>query len=258
MNISSHSPSESIELSSLSSEQIHQLSEHVPMPLQTLYIRLAKLIRKQRAQNILQLTNQEIIEQANIILQDPDADPSEQQEHLARLSSTSSVEALRLVQAVLPKLEGVTRSWALMSELDLKMSIVSDLVDTRQVMLSSGLGGQGRLIRLHGFVLYPESRVIEAYQRDILTKELEYVITRSGGQVESYELTEQFILFSLLVPLDSDIAELIRRYITSCNELGSLLSTRSFLTNVTPLDISRVEELIKEMEEANEDSPQDS
>lgn len=258
MSVSSQESLESIELSHLSSEQIHQLSEHVPMHLQSLYIRTARLIRKQRMQQVLTLSDREIIDQANIVLQDLEAEPSEQQEHLARLASTASIEALRLVQAVLPRLEGPTRGWALMTELDLKMSIMSDLVDARQVMLSSGLGGQGKLVRLHGFVLYQMYEPLKPYQRDILIEELQYIISRAGGQVESYELTDRFVLFSLLVPLGCDMESLIRGYISSCNELGSLLSDKSFLTNMSPLTIDRVEELLSDPDAPEEEaSPTD-
>lgn len=228
------------------------------MHLQALYIRSARLVRKQRSQQILKLSNREIVEQANIVLQDLEADPSDQQEQLARLASTASIEALRLVEAVLPRLEGTTRGWALMAELDLKMSIVSDLVDTRQVMLSSGLGGQGKLVRLHGFVLYQTTAQLEPYQKNILTQELTYIITKAGGQVESVELSERFILFSILVPLGRDMEELVKTYISSCNELGSLLSYKSYLTNVSPLTRSRVEELLDNPDSFEEASSQET
>ncbi|KGN71379.1 hypothetical protein [Porphyromonas sp. COT-239 OH1446] len=243
-------------LSHIAPENIHQLPEYVPIQLQKQYIEQARSVRRQRLQGSLALDDEEIISQARELFAQETMEVSELRKQLVLLASTASIEALRLVQELLPRLKAVNRSWALMAELDLKMSVVGSLVDADQVMLASGLGGRGHLIRLHGFVTYRPGITIEPYQERILVDELLYQVGRVGGEVESYEFAPSFMLFGILLPVDSDMERLLGAYIASCNEMGGFLSRRSFITNTHPLTLGRVTRLLELAQQELSPEPQ--
>lgn len=212
---------------------IHQLQEPVPIEIQAQYYMRSREVREAIEDGSLLLDEERLIEEVEAI-----AGRGEWYElcHICpSLAATNSIRVLRFIEGLLPELEGEPRYWALMAQLELRMRVVDSLVDEQQVVISSGLGGRGELIRLNGYCISATLAPWEPYQRDILSRELADACQKAGGEVEQEVWGDGYLIYTVLLPYHLDMAGALRGFIHQANVYGGFIHPECHVTNMEQL-----------------------
>ncbi|KGN84480.1 hypothetical protein [Porphyromonas sp. COT-290 OH860] len=238
-------------------EQIHQLREPVAMPKQASFFRYVHRLRDRVEQGKLHLDEDELIRRMDELLMMDTPSEVLLRRVFASLACTESIAALRAIELVLPELTGSKREWALLAELQLRISIVGDLLGERQVAMTSGLGGSGTLIRINGIVLSRDFAPWLPYQQELMTEELRRCCSEEGGSLEEEIWGECFYIFVVLLPYNSDIMPLIRGYVKQCNEYGQFIQMDCMVTNLQKFTAEDANKLIDELKQSQDNQQQD-
>ena len=92
----------------------------------------------------------------------------------------------------------------------------------------------------------------EAYQKDIVEREFNYVLLRENCDVDRIEVGEVSVKLMIYIPFRASIRHLMAKAIGSCNEYGDFLSEHYTITNVKELNEDEIKEAI-EVYRKNED-----
>lgn len=226
---------------------VHQLNEPVSMLIQGQFYLYNKELREQIGRGHITLDEEDIINRVTCIAGDKEVVGAELKRALSELSCTESPRALRVVDELLETLQGEARSWALMAQLELRMRIVGNLVEESQIILSSGLGGRGFLVRLNGYCLNSNLSRWQDYQRELLHTELAYTCSKIGGEVEQELWGEEYFIFTILLPYDVDIQSTLQSFIERCNEFGGFIHPDCHVTNMDVFEHEAVQRQIRQL-----------
>lgn len=130
-------------------KHVHQLDEPIPIELQASYFRLSAEMRRRG----IQLSENEV-QDAEQLLFDPVLSDDIKKMTLLRLAITGNITVFRIIERYLESAPDSMRPWALMAQLEARIGILSDLVDEKQLVITSGLGGRAIRIRAEGQDLY--------------------------------------------------------------------------------------------------------
>lgn len=227
---------------------IHQLREPVPVDLQGVFFTQVRLRRKQlesgEASGQMH-TAEALMEKLKTMLEHRGSRGRERlMPYFVRLACTGSIEALRLVEGLIPELEGIARHLALMTELELRMQVYEALTAEPQALLASGLGGEGELIRLNGIAMQRDFAPWQDYQRELLHQELALICQEQGGYIEEELWGDEYYGFRLMLPYHLDIAHIIEYYLNQCNEYGQFLHPDCHVTNMILLTHEHIQEVV--------------
>lgn len=211
---------------------IHQLSEPVSILIQGQFYMQSRELRQQVERGEVELDEEALMRLAERIAVDGTTPTAMLSHVFIHLACTGSIRVLRFIEGLLPELTGEARAWALLAHLDLKMRVLSDLLDEQQVVLSSGLGGEGTLIRINGYCIHRDFARWEPYQRELMSRELADACTGVGGRVEEELWGEEYMIYRCLLPYHTEVARVVESFIASCNQYGEFILSDSHVTNV--------------------------
>ncbi|MDE5610814.1 MAG: hypothetical protein K2I90_02205 [Odoribacter sp.] len=117
-------------------------------------------------------------------------------------------------------------------------------MDDPGIFISTGLGGQGLLLRYFCVFFNRKPGELPAFQQNTLRNELEAVIHKAEGNVESIEFKQDFTIALLLLPLQTDLQNLFTSLIDECNLYGNFLHENIIITNVKKLTEDEIHQLL--------------
>lgn len=222
--------------------RIHQLDEPIPLVLQNEYFHNSAQLKAAK----FAMDDEEIM-YAEETLFDPDVPEDIKKLYLSRIASGVRIEALRLIEKFLASdiLSQSLRQWALMAEMEAKIGVISEIMDEKQIALTTGLGGHNGMMRMMGLVFHKNILDFEVYQENLLRKEFELAISQNKGEIEVYECKGHYCLFKFLMPFSAPIANVFEDYINKCNQIGDFLSPKYYITNTEIIREERAKRLIE-------------
>ena len=180
-------------------------------------------------------------------------DVAEQKTYIVRLANSRQPKAYTFLKqleniCVNPEL----KNWIYMAIIDIQMALESEMSGEKQVYIATGLGGKGEKL-LFCILLYSRKlEPFEAYQKDIIEREFNYILSKEECEVDRAEVGEVCVKLLLYIPFRANIRQVMTKAISSCNEYGNFLSEHYTITNVKELDEKEIEEAI-EIYRKNED-----
>lgn len=239
-------------------EHVHQLREPVAVQRQAnffLYVRrLRALVRLGR----IRLDEEALTQELEEVLSLDTPTEAKLRRLFGCIACTNSITALRTIEELVPLLSGSKREWALLSELQLRMNVIGDLVGEQQVALASGLGGEGALVRLNGVLVSQGGTPWLDFQRRLIHDELDKTCREHTGRLESEIWGDYYYIFVILLPYTSDMTSIILGFVSEVNMFGSFVHPDSLLTNIEELTGKDAEEFAQEILSApkqNYDTP---
>jgi len=94
-------------------------------------------------------------------------------------------------------------------------------------------------------VLPLEDRLFIETQKHVIQDEMNLVAKKLRSQVESFDLSDTYVGFTALMPMDIAVEILMARGIKQCNELGEFVFEFYYATNQRIPDESEIEEIIR-------------
>lgn len=168
---------------------------------------------------------------------------SEKKELLVLLSTVEDVTAYRTIETF-QKQDTPLKKWATIALQQSRMLLQATLLEDKTVYVSTGLGGKGKLIRYFCALITKRRMKVQPYQRDMLLKEVEQAVLQHHGEVEEHNTSKKLDTFTILLPLDVDVKELIDKVIEECNTYGDFLEKNAMITNVRKFSIQEIEDIV--------------
>ncbi len=136
------------------------------------------------------------------------------------------------------------KKWATVALQQSRIKLQTELLDDPGVFISTGLGGQGSLLRFFAVFLYKAAKV-EDFQLSLLKNETEAAIRNAGGKTEQIKFLKSCTTVTMLMPLTVDLPDLMGTVLRECNQFGNFLNENMIITNVKKLTVKEIEYLKK-------------
>lgn len=174
-------------------------------------------------------------------------------EILTRLSISEDVKAYRLIEHYKNICEESLKKWATLSLQKARAHIEHTLSNDEKIYISSGLGGSDDKLR-YFFVLSASDNInFTKFHRDILKKEIEFVMQSHGSIAESILIYDYFATIVCLVPIHVSLDIIFKTILDECNAFGNFLSEKIIATNAEKFDNQTIEKMLNdELQEINE------
>ncbi len=201
------------------------IEEQIDLEIQMNYFKRVNMLRKQV------VTLDEIIAKVPV-LYDPDARLEEKRDILVYLASFDDVEAFRIIEKFRNQATGEIKLWASLAYRESKMQLQGALLDQNQILISSGLGGKGTSLRYFIVLVQKEKQPFTEFQTKLLQDELVTASENYNAEIESIVFENCIVKVLMLVPLVSNIKDLIDDVCNACSEFGDFIRDRAVITNV--------------------------
>ncbi len=216
------------------------IEEPIEIDLQMNYFKRSKRLKKQvhKLDDVLTMVPQ---------LYDENLRVEEKRDILIQLASFEEVEAFRALEAywnTIKTEQTEVKPWAAMAYRESKMSLESSLLDEKQVLISTGLGGKGYSLRYFICFLHNEDTEYSEAQQKILRNELSYILQEHQSEYESVVFSGSYAKILALMPLSADVRNILIKIAEECNQFGNFISTNFIVTNVKVLDDEEITEMV--------------
>lgn len=231
------------ELAEINPSCLNIIEEQIDVEVQMNYFKRANMLRKQ----VISLD--EALAKVPI-LYDVDARLEEKRDVLVQLASFDEVEAFRMLEKFKDDAEGEIKLWAAMAYRESKMQLQGALLEQNQILIASGLGGKGTSLRYFVVVAKRDNTPFNEFQDRVLREELADAVEANQAELESIEIVDYYAKILVLVPLQTNVADLIGSVGKECYEYGDFLREQVVITNVRVLtDMEIIDVLAGKMDE---------
>ncbi|MEA3317842.1 MAG: hypothetical protein U9R54_07785 [Bacteroidota bacterium] len=184
-----------------------------------------------------------------------DVEIDEKKMIFAELSQCVEVEAYRVIEKYVKNNTDNLNEWAKLALQQCRMNLESDLLDEKQVFISTGLGGKENALRYFSVFFNKEQIPFSKTQKRILKTEIDYTFNNSNCTIEELNIEDTYVSLLVLIPLKADIKEIFDASLVEINKMGNFLSENYIITNVKKLN---EKEILKAIEKKrNDDSNRD-
>ena len=188
---------------------------------------------------------EELIDQLN----DSNSNLEDKKRALQKLSLTDSVESFRAIEEYRKNPPIELKDWTILAMQQSQMIIQSSLLEEQQVFISTGLGG--KMDKLRYFLIFPYTtkQKITSIQKNMLEKELNFVLDRNKGKLEEIEFQREYATAFALISLNTIASDLVKEVLNECNQLGSYLTDDVIITNIKKFNHEEILNIIKQYEQ---------
>lgn len=226
---------------------VYQLDEFIPMEEQKAYFQETRLIRREL--QALGRSHLHSLTQIERLLYQKELPMQAKKRLIVELVISLRVEALRILEDFILVVPELYRKWLNMALIEAKAAITSTLIDEKQMLVSSGLGGRDGLLRFMMYFISSSQEPLESYQFSLLERELKYKAEAVGGELEKLYPLRHYIVGQLLLPLEYEPKKLIDSLKAELDLYGNFLSHRYLVTNVRPLEEEEIVQYFQLREE---------
>lgn len=220
-------------------EQFNIIEEQIDIQLQMSYFKRSKLLKKKKVPLDL------VLQKTHLLYQD-DIRVEEKRDILIHLAAFEEVEAFRVIEAYWKVAEGDIKPWASMAYRECKMILESSLLDEKQILISTGLGGKGQKLRYFMVFIHAQNNDFSETQQKIVKNELEFALQKQNSEVESVIFDNQLVKVFVLIPISIAIKDLITNIVIECNQYGNFVSENFLITNVKELENEEIYQIIQD------------
>lgn len=216
------------------------LEEEVDIKVQKEYFDMVNILSQQS--NDYQELSKQYVENINDLF-DENISPEIKKKMLIVLATIDDISVYRTIENF-SKMDSPLQKWAIISLQQSRMLIQTNLLDDPGVFISTGLGGQGLLLRYFCVFFNRLPGQLQSFQQNILKNETETAITAASGQIESVEFRDKYTIMLILLPLQADLQVLFSGIIDECNQYGHFLHENIIITNVKKLTEEEIMQML--------------
>jgi hypothetical protein len=164
---------------------------------------------------------------------------------LTLLAHLGSVTAFRQIEKYYKSPDNELKQWSALALQECKMFMENDLTDRMTGFVSGGLGGSKNRLRFYFLVLPLEDQLFTETQKHVIQEEFNLVAKKYRSLVESFDLSDTYVGFTVLMPMDIALDTFIGSGIKKCNELGTFVFEFYYATNQGIPGKTEIEEIIR-------------
>ena len=175
---------------------------------------------------------------------DPRVSVDDKQLLLVQMASVPNPEIYRALENYAKSPDAGLKDWSKLALQENKLLLESHLLDSRQVFISTGLGGKGHKLRYFVVLINKNSDNLKPFEQKIVKDEMSYALQRYDSELEKLSFMRQFITMRVVVPISSDLTRLFREGIDECNQFGDFLSSDFIVTNMKELSEEEIQDAL--------------
>ncbi|MDR1500226.1 MAG: hypothetical protein LBI58_04520 [Tannerellaceae bacterium] len=220
--------------------RFHILEQRVPVEAQMEYFKYSEQMRKDGAKmtdDKLQVYRQN--------LSNTDMSAEHRKYVLSALAVSGDIRAYRLLEGYVENPDPEVADWAYMALMESRLSIESELLEERQIYISTGLGGRGEKLRFFVLLTASGREPFKDYQRHVIEHEAHYYLSAGDCEIERLTICGLHVELVVLSPIRLDIKNIFERFLYECNQYGNFISNVLTITNMRELSAAEIEEIIR-------------
>ncbi len=222
-------------------DNLNILEEEVDIEVQKAYFRLAE--RLSEKEGAFRRLGKMYANRTNDLF-DESMDPEEKKKMLVVLSTIDNIAIYRALEKF-SKTDSPLKKWAVIALQQSRMLIQSGLLEDPGIFISTGLGGQGSLLRYFCVFIHRSDEPLPEFQRHIVQNETESALKPLNGQIEQIHFYNGYSTLLLLLPIHTNLKELFEGIISESNQYGHFLLENLIITNVKKLTGEEIDGILK-------------
>ena len=175
---------------------------------------------------------------------DPKVSVDDKQLLLVQMASIPNPEIYRALENYAKDPDAGLKDWSKLALQENKLLLESHLLDSRQVFISTGLGGKGNKLRYFVVLINKNGDNLKPFEQKVVKDEMSYALQRYDSELEKLSFMRQFITMRVVVPISSDLTRLFREGIDECNQFGDFLSSDFIVTNMKELSEEEIQDAL--------------
>lgn len=229
-------------------EQFAIVEEQIDVEIQLDYFKTSQ------EQKVEEEGNEEPVEIKCRDLNNEEISIEEKRKLIVQLASMEEVEAFRCLESYAKIAPPQLKDWMTLALRESKLVLESSLLDQKQILISTGLGGKGNKLRYFIVLINNEKQPFTDTQKTVIGNEIEFALKNSEGELESLTFEKFYSIILLLLPLSRSLKEMLDSAVNECNQYGDFLMENFLVTNVKKLTTDEIDDFI---EKASEESSKD-
>lgn len=214
------------------------IEEQVDIDLQFEYFNISKKERYSMAA-------EEVLSKSDLLF-DPSTTDEDVKRLLVQLAAIDSVHALRVIERYAEIVSGTLKDWAYLAKKESRLIVESSLLDEKKILISTGLGGRGTLLRYFVVLISREGNEFSDSQKKIISNEFEFVLSKNQSVVEKITFESKYSQIISLIPLNVSIKNTLKTAVEECNNYGDFLEQNFLVTNVKILSLEEIEQFLND------------
>ncbi|MFO7869084.1 MAG: hypothetical protein R6U95_07280 [Bacteroidales bacterium] len=220
-------------------ESFNIIEEEIDIDLQMEYLKRSKKLHKEKK------PLETVLNQVPL-LYDKETRSEEKRDILINLADFEEVEAFRAIEAFHKEAPEDMKPWAAMAYRESKMVLESSLLDEKQILISTGLGGKGYKLRFFIVLVNKKKEEYSETQQKLIETEIEYALKNADSKFESIEFENDLAKIFTLIPINISIKETIQLAIDECNQYGNFIDENFLVTNIKKLSSEEIYQVINQ------------
>lgn len=223
------------------------VEDQIDLEIQMEYFKMSRTIKDD--------TNTDINQLMSDCLSAPDASVIEIKRLLVYLASVASVDSYRKIEKFYNDVSDESlRAWCALALKECRMMMESTLLDERQVLISTGMGGKNGKLRYFIVLFSRNGDEFNDTQKKIIRSEFEFTMGNERSDIEKLEFDKRFAKITSLIPLDVEIKNTVQKAVVECNIFGDFINNNFIITNVKPLKTEEIEDILNSNDDDNDDN----
>lgn len=165
---------------------------------------------------------------------------------LAQLALTDNVEVMRALERYAETCPADIKDFAQMAAYQSKLFLEASILGQNQVVVASGLGGDGDKMRFFVALMSLKRKPLSATQQQVVQKEVAYQLRQTSVVVESITFEGCYAKILALIPMRTNIRRIFEQCIEACNELGEFLEKNMVISTVKVMSADELNQMIAE------------
>lgn len=215
------------------------VEEQIDVEVQLEYFKLSQELKSDEAS---------VSVEDKALLSDPAVSLDEKKRFLASLASSEDVASFRCIEEYAKDPAPELKDWSALALRESKLMLESSLLDERQILISTGLGGKGKSLRYFVVLINNEKLQFTETQKKLVATELEFSLKKNDGELETIQFEKYYGILTLLLPLSSSLRSVLESAVNECNQYGDFLMTNFLVTNVKTLSVAEIDDFLEKAE----------
>jgi hypothetical protein len=160
---------------------------------------------------------------------------------LVQMASLPNPEIYRILERYMNNCDADMKEWAKLALQENRLLLESHLLDSRQVFISTGLGGKGNKLRYFVVLFNKNSSDLKPFEQKVVHDEMSYALQKYDSELEKLDFMHNYTTLRVVVPIEE------------CNQFGDFLSPDFIVTNLKEMNEEEIDEALSANQPITED-----
>lgn len=140
------------------------------------------------------------------------------------------------------------KQWAILALKDLQFKIENQVYEEGRDMVMSPMGGKGDKFRYFVVICSKHNKSLTGIKKRTINKDLQSVASKTNSQVEDIEFGKNYIFFSIFIPFDIAVGEVVEGLLKIAAKKKGILKYHYFAVNTHKITEKEIQKYLESEE----------